>query len=68
MAKVRNEDVQRPVLRDTFTPILPAVMILFGSVGSLCHLLLPVVSKRDITVDVLSSFPFGLEFLQGQFP
>lgn len=67
MAKVRNEDAQSPALHNTFTPILRAFMILFGSVDSLCHLLLLVISNWAIIVDVLSSFPFGLELLQGQF-
>lgn len=51
------------------TPSLPSRVPswLFGSVDSLCHLLLLVISKWVVTVDVLSSFPFELELLQGQF-
>lgn len=41
--------------------------ISFGSVYSLYHIVLLVILKWDIAVDVLSSFPLGLELLQGQF-
>lgn len=66
-AKVSARDVQSPALPNTFIPVLHAFLILLGSVDSLCHIPLLLISKRDITVNVCPNFPFGLELFQGQF-